>query len=837
MTQVLSAQAALQPDFSEHFRLKMSSLSEADVTRANGFRQLIQLHQDLNIMHTTESASCQTAFAFDKPLTMLRTATLSILLGCSWVVSFVAGDDLLFNRDIKPILSDKCFACHGPAARAEGTGLRLDLRDSAVTDWEVIVPGKPDDSELVRRIESADDGELMPPPETHKPLSAGERALLRQWIAEGAEYESHWSYRPLKRPDVPTAKVKANPIDAFIDARLKEQGIEPMPEADPITLIRRLSFDLTGMPPTIAEVDAFVNDRSDDAYEKLVDRLLASPRYGERMATYWLDLVRYADTVGYHGDQNVSQSPYRDYVIRAFNENLPYDQFIREQLAGDLLPNATLEQRIASGYNRLNQTTEEGGSQAKEYLAIYFADRVRNLSQVYMGATMGCAQCHDHKYDPFTMRDFYSIGAFFADINEKGVYGARKRPPELRLPSKTQQEQLAELASSITELQQADKEDPRIKELQDKKKKIEEAVVTTVVSESVEPRVIRILPRGNWMDDSGEVVQPAIPSFLGKLELDGRRATRLDLANWLGEPDNVLTSRTMANRMWYLLFGRGLSTSVDDLGGQGVFPTHPELLDWLAMEFVESGWDVKHLLRIIVSTEAYRRTSASSMQLMDSDPDNNSLARQGRFPLSAEMVRDNTLFVSGLLVETIGGASARPYQPAGYYAELNFPKRTYVADRDESQYRRGVYTHWQRTFLHPMLKAFDAPSREECTAARARSNTPLMALTLLNDPTFVEAARVLAARMVREGGDTVEERLTWAYRATVSREPEEEIAELLHGLFDSHLAYYRENSEEARKLVSVGYAPQATDLDPVELAAWTNVARTLLNLNEAIVRY
>ncbi len=768
---------------------------------------------------------------------MLRTATLAIVLVCLWVVSFAAADDLLFNRDIKPILSDKCFACHGPAARAEGTELRLDSRDSAVTDWQAIIPGKPDDSELVRRIESKDDGELMPPPEVHKPLSDGERALLRQWIAEGAEYESHWAYRPLERPQVPTAKAKANPIDAFIDAQHKEQGIEAMPEADPITLIRRLSFDLTGMPPTTAEVDAFVNDRSDDAYKKLVDRLLASPRYGERMAVYWLDLVRYADTVGYHGDQNVSQSPYRDYVIRAFNENMPYDQFIREQLAGDLLPDATLEQRIASGYNRLNQTTEEGGSQAKEYLAIYFADRVRNLSQVYMGATMGCAQCHDHKYDPFTMRDFYSIGAFFADINEKGVYGARKRPPELRLPSEEQEEQLAEVASSITKLQQADKEDPQIKELQEKKKKIEEAVLTTVVSEAVEPRVIRILPRGNWMDDSGEVVQPAIPTFLGKLELGGRRATRLDLANWLGEPDNVLTSRTMANRLWYLMFGRGLSTSVDDLGGQGVFPTHPELLDWLAMEFVASGWDVKHLLRTIVNTEAYRRTSESSQQLMESDPDNSLLARQGRFPLSAEMVRDNTLFVSGLLVERIGGTSAKPYQPAGYYAQLNFPKRTYVADRDESQYRRGVYTHWQRTFLHPMLKVFDAPSREECTAARARSNTPLMALTLLNDPTFVEAARVLAARMMREGGGTAEDRIVWAYRAAVSRGPEQEIIEPLQGLFNSHLAYYRENADEASKLVSVGYAPQATDLDQAELAAWTNVARTLLNLNEAIVRY
>ncbi|MEM9659094.1 MAG: DUF1553 domain-containing protein, partial [Planctomycetota bacterium] len=352
-----------------------------------------------------------------------------------------------------------------------------------------------------------------------------------------------------------------------------------------------------------------------------------------------------------------------------------------------------------------------------------------------------------------------------------------------------------------------------------------------------EPRMIRILPRGNWMDDSGDVVVPAIPEFLGELDIGERRATRLDLANWLGAPDNVLTSRTMANRLWYLLFGRGLSTSVDDLGGQGVFPTHPKLLDWLAVEFVESGWDVKHLLRTIASSHAYRRASKTTETLRNSDPDNLLIARQGRFPLPAEMVRDQALFVSGLLVEKIGGVSVKPYQPPGHYAQLNFPKRKYVADKGDSQYRRGLYTHWQRTFLHPMLKAFDAPSREECTAARARSNTPLMALTLLNDPTFVEAARVLAVRMMREGGETVEERIVWAYRSAVSRAPESSIVRLLTILFDSHLAHYRDHPDEASQALSIGNAREGIDLDKPELAAWTSVARALLNLNETIVRY
>ncbi|WP_261360597.1 PSD1 and planctomycete cytochrome C domain-containing protein [Aeoliella straminimaris] len=975
---------------------------------------------------------------------------------------------LRFNRDIRPILSDKCFACHGPAASDGDTDLRLDSRESAVEDWGAIVPGSPEESELVRRIDSTDADEVMPPTDAHNPLDDEQRALLRRWVKEGANYEPHWAYKPLVRPAVPgnsKPKSVAEAIDSFIEAQMRADGIEPVSEADRITLIRRLSFDLTGMPPTAAEVDSFVHDRSPDAYEKLVDRLLESPRFGERMAIYWLDLVRYADTVGYHGDQNVSQTPYRDYVINSFNANTPYSQFIREQLAGDLLPNASLDQQVASGYNRLNQTTEEGGAQPKEYLAIYFADRVRNVSQVFMGATMGCAQCHDHKYDPYTLRDFYSLGAFFADLKEQGKYEARSRPPQIPVPTEAELEQLAEIDREIAvfesrrapleeqalpgqsawetiaraRLREAretatvwvddqeligaklegewhyitddegpvhsqrlsrvqrsagqmqhffddatsravvsrgtrffawvylDPEDPpaaimlqfndgswnhravwgsdaisygrrsenwagyqrlgdlpekgqwvrlqvdaervglepgdsvkgmaftqfggqvywdqagwsdiftlpahveqalsldpsertteqanrlrkhylsqtapikeldnNIARLQAQRNDIEHSATTTVVSEAVSPRTIRILPRGNWMDDSGEIVEPAIPEFLGELQTGPRRANRLDFANWLCEPDNVLTSRTMANRLWYLMFGRGICSSVDDLGGQGTYPSHPDLLDWLAVEFVQSGWDVKHLLRSIVTTNAYRRSSRASEHLQLSDPGNHWLARQGRFPLPAEMVRDNALAVSGLLVEQVGGSSVEPYQPAGYYAQLNFPKRTYVADPGDDQYRRGVYVHWQRTFLHPMLKAFDAPSREECTAARARSNTPLQALTLLNDPTFVEAARVFAARIMREGGNSTDDRIVWAYRNVISREPEEPIVDRLQDLHDAHLAHYREHVEQAKELVSTGNAPVATELEISELAAWTSVARALLNLNETIVRY
>jgi mono/diheme cytochrome c family protein len=974
------------------------------------------------------------------------------------------GDEVRFNRDIRAILTDKCFACHGPDAETVEGGLRLDLPEEAI--GTAIEPGDAEASELVRRIRSQDPYEVMPPPETHKSLSPRETELLVRWINQGAAYEAHWAYEPLRQVEGEVADLSLPElIDSLIDRRLRREGITPTDPADPVTLIRRLSIDLTGLPPTPEQVEAFVSDPSEEAYAAAVDRLLSSPRYGERMAVYWLDLVRYADTVGYHGDQNVSQSPYRDYVINAFNDNLPYDRFIREQLAGDLLPEATLDQLVASGYNRLNQTTEEGGSQAKEYLAIYFADRVRNVSQVFMGATMGCAQCHDHKYDPFTMRDFYSLGAFFADLDERGVYSARKRPPMIPVPDDDLRARLDEMDREIAELKSEieplrrrlrdqqreweadavnrldDRQDIRIdwvdddllvdanrsgdwkfvdkgagkphrgktyrrqqgKELvqhyfidakqavevdeatrfecwvyldpknppsaimlqfndgdwshrkvwgsddiafgrqkeshaayrragdlpatgkwvrleataaevglspgtsvsgmaftqfgglvfwddaaaikqtsipmsiaetlripaeqrsgeqaaeltqyylanapevvdlrdtirqrQEARDKAFDSATHTVVSRSVDPRTIRILPRGNWMDDSGEVVDPAIPEFLGQLESGDTRPTRLDLANWLCSDDNPLTSRTMVNRLWALMFGRGICSSVDDLGGQGTYPSYPDLLDALAIEFVNSGWDIKHILRSIVLSDAYRRSSRPTEPLMAKDPYNDLFARQSRFTIDAEAVRDTALAISGLLVETIGGPSVRPYQPAGYYAQLNFPRRRYQADEGPSQYRRGVYTHWQRTFLHPMLKAFDAPSREECTAQRARSNTPLQALVLLNDPTFVEAARVFAARIVREGGADVDDRIAWAYRQAVSRDPEPKIAKALRDVYSKHLQQYQQDTVAAEQLISHGQFPVPQELDPAELAAWTSVARVVLNLHETITRY
>ena len=712
-----------------------------------------------------------------------------------------------FSRDIRPILSDNCFACHGPDPDTREAGLRLDLFEAAVDKDRgrpAIVPGDPDASEMVRRIGSPQPGLVMPPPATGKTVDSEQRALISEWIRQGAGYEPHWAYVGPERPPEPEvrdAQWVRNPIDRFILARLKAEGVAPAAEAAPHVLLRRVYFDLIGLPPTPDDLDRFLADESADAFEREVDRLLESVHYGERMAIHWLDLVRYADTVGFHGDQPVPASPYRDYVIDAMNENMPFDQFTREQLAGDLLPDATVRQRVAAAYNRLNKMTAEGGAQAEEFLAVYAADRVRTTASAWLASTMACAECHTHKYDPTTIEDFYSFAAFFADIEERGVYDGSGRdfPPYMETESG-------------------------------------EKVLATIATT---PRVTRVLPRGNWMDDSGEVVEPGVPHFLPPIERDDdeRRLTRLDLANWLVSRDNPLTARAFVNRQWQQLFGTGLSRVLDDLGMQGEYPEHRELLDWLAVEFMDSGWDMKHIMRLMVTSAAYRRSSTPTREQFAADPLNRLHARQARPRLPAELVRDVILHVSGLLEPKVGGPSVMPYQPAGYYAELNFPKREYEESTGPNQYRRGLYTHWQRTFLHPHLAAFDAPQREECTAQRPVSNTPMQALVLLNDPSNVEAARVFAERIVRTGGDTPEARLAYAFRLALAREPAAEERDALLGLLASRQEHFAGREDEAKQLISVGQHPAVDDLDPAELAAWTMVARVLFNVQELFVRY
>jgi len=1080
-----------------------------------------------------------------------------------------------FNRDIRPIFSDTCFRCHGPDKNARRAGLRLDIREEATKKTKSgvtpIVPGKPEESEIVRRIFSDDESEMMPPKEAHKSLTPQQKETIKRWVAEGAKYEGHWAYSAARRPSIPDVSNSRasigdppirNPIDAFIQERLMREGLQASPEADRRTLIRRVSLDLTGLPPTPQEVAAFLNDKSPDAYEKVVDRLLASPRYAEKQTMHWLDAVRYGDTAGFHGDNALPAWPYRDYVLRAFRDNKPFDEFTREQIAGDLMPNATVEQKVASAYNRMNRTSAEGGLQPKEYLAKYAADRVRTTSSVWMGVTIGCAECHDHKFDPILTKDFYSMKAFFADIKETGLVPDRGRAAfgsKLAMPSEEQKRrsdelsgQMARLKSELdekanqlmtrrpewgkqilqlydagklawqfqrplsaksergttmtiyndetlvvtvyrggsllteqikgdglvvasganpdnetytvtfkpgvgewtalgievvqdeslpanrlargadrfvlTEVEAELSKEPRVedrgsriedrgslKRSRDHRSSIidhrssisfvlattdgvgqhpenhamnaidgnlktgwgssfadgrgsfialrfaqklrtnEDSIITVrlrhdselrratigrfrialssaeyswpdytaktprpmnglsedvlkslrepeekrtqaqrktlldffkwsspesqplvaqlakleaesdlldsqiprvVVIETMTPAETRVLRRGNFLDDSGEVVQPAIPAVFGKLNVENRRANRLDLADWIVSKENPLTARVFVNRMWRQFFGVGLSKTLDDLGSQGEWPTHPDLLDWLAAEFmhpVECGmpnaecgmkthdWDVKHIIRLIVTSHTYRQSSnpqspSPSPQSNERDPDNRLFARQSRFRVDAEIVRDIALSVSGLLVEKFGGPSVKPYQPERYLAALNFPVRDYSEDRGENLYRRGLYTHWQRTFLHPSLMTFDAPSREECTVNRMISNTPLQALVLLNDPIYVEAARVFAENILKRGGQTLDAQINWAFERALSRKPtlpERRELVLLHA---KSLARFQRDPSSARDFVSAGDAPVAKDVNAVRLAAMMTVSRTILNLHETITR-
>jgi hypothetical protein len=812
-----------------------------------------------------------------------------------------------FNRDIRPILSDNCFFCHGPDASHRQADLRLDVRDDAVAAG-AIVPGKPAESTLVSRINTTDADELMPPPESHKKLDAKQKELLSQWIAEGAAYQKHWAYEAPVKADVPAG---ANGVDHLVQKRLAEVGYAPSPEADRRTLIRRLSLDLLGLPPTPDEVAAFVADTRPDSYLLLVDRLLASPHYGEQMAIGWLDVVRFADTIGYHSDNARNVWPYRDWVIRSFNANQPFDQFTVHQVAGDLVPDANQETRVGSAFNRLLLSTEEGGAQAKDYEARMLTDRVRAIGAAWLGQTTGCAQCHDHKFDPFTARDFYALGAFFADIQEPilgrredgmvvGTPEEHKRLAELdatlaearkkfdaivpQLDAAQQQWEAdvvvykATLPELLPEAQASDAEkntatqvaaslakEPAKRDGNDKnrlrdyfrakvaklfqperdglakaekeREEFYEPLAKCLVSVHTDKlRTVRILPRGNWMDETGEVMKPALPSYLPRPAIEGRDPNRLDLAQWLVSRDNPLTARVVMNRLWKQFFGTGLSKVLDDLGAQGEPPANPELLDWLACEFMDSNWNMKHMVRTIVTSATYRQTSVATPQLTAADPLNRELARQSTFRVDAECVRDAALSVSGLLVRTIGGPSVKPYQPEGYWENLNFPTRTYPNDNGDKQYRRGLYTWWQRSFLHPSMLAFDAPSREECCAERNRSNIPQQALVLLNDPSYVEAARSLAARILKECSGSPEERMAWAWRQVLQRLPRVEEMETVMPLLRKHIEQYKADPAAAESLLKTGLTAVPTDVDKSELAAWTHVSRVLLNLHETITR-
>ena len=786
------------------------------------------------------------------------------------------GGNVDFTRDIRPILSQYCFACHGPNdASREGRLSLVTHQDATVPRRRgkfAIVPGNRDASRVWQRITDTDDP--MPPPDAHHPLSVQQIELIGRWIDQGAAYAPYWAWVPPKPTDAPVVTDPSWPRDAMdhhIFARLESDSLTPNSQADRVTLLRRLSFDLTGLPPSPESIDAYLADDSEDAWAHAVDRQLASDRYGERMATWWLDLVRFADTVGYHGDQTHRIWPYRDWVIKAFNTNMPFDAFTVAQLAGDLLDDPTQDDLVATGYNRLIQTSHEGGVQLQEYRTIYMADRVRNASAVWMGASLGCAQCHDHKYDPFTARDYHTFGAFFADVDDeehlRNQYGGlntlpTRRTPEMRVytswtlqASESLQSKLTEAKSHLQTLEHADSnaddhsnpdEDLAaarglVADLQKQQQALLKTIPLTMYTKPLDPpREVRILPRGNWLDDSGEIVQPAIPAFMGTLDTTDR-ATRLDLARWLTKPHDEggmgeSAARVVVNRLWAMLMGNGLCPSLDDFGGQGQPPTHPELLDQLAIDLVKSNWDIKAMLRRIAMSSTYRQSSTPTETLVVNDPDNHLFGRHSPRRLTAEMVRDNALSLAGLLVHQIGGTSVTPPQPADYYKHLNYPKRTYGADGDEQQWRRSVYVHWQRQFLHPMLRAFDAPMRQACTARRIVSNTPLASLAMLNDPVMVEAARSMAQAVLKSEASTDRDRITLAFRMATARVPDSNEVDVLIEQLGRTVEYFQTSPEAAIELLSIGSVPMAANQDVTELAAWSETMRTILNLHETITR-
>jgi hypothetical protein len=1055
-----------------------------------------------------------------------------------------------FNRDIRPILSDKCWACHGPDAPNHKIKLRLDSEAAALADLgrgrRAIVPRHPEQSELVGRITAADEAMRMPPSYSGRTLSQAEIALLTEWIAQGATWQTHWAFIPPERAPLPAVKNKQwprNPVDYFVLARLEKEGLSPAPEADRATLIRRVSLDLTGLPPTPAEVDNFLADNSPDAYEKVVDRLLRSPRYGERMAFKWLEAARYADTNGYQLDGERVAWRWRDWVIEAFNRNKPYDQFIVEQLAGDLLPpartpEATLDQKIATAFNRNHRINSEDGIVPAEYAVEYVVDRVDTTSTVFLGLTMGCARCHNHKFDPLAQREYYQLYAYFNSIPEDGrASNHGNSAPWVVAPTREQRRQLTKLEAEVAEVEkklaaqlksaasaerrwerslsrspgaqwspsdnlvfghaldqtgrvaayeikpdgslQAEGKPAergfkdgapqfvasptgqgaafdgkvyydagrvanfnhrdRVKDFKEKfavsawfyaeseqagaivtktadaageqennlpksrgyglylvngklhfnlvgvwaddsfrveteaapalgrwhhvaalfdssapyekvqiyldgekqklklnqprlfrnfadsnarlkigagggaqwlfkgrlddvriynalpdaeqiavlacadsldriaavlppkrtaaqklklqrafleqgapaalnqtwreraallrqKARLEASFPTLMVmEEAAEPRAAFVLKRGAY-DAPGERVSRGVPAALPPLPADAP-GNRLGLARWLVQPSHPLTARVQVNRFWQMLFGTGLVKTVEDFGSQGELPSHPELLDWLAVEFQQNGWDTKALLKTIVTSATYRQSSAAAPELLQRDPDNRLLARGVRMRLAAEVIRDQALSIAGLLVEKRGGESVKPYQPAGLWSDMVFKEIQYVQDKGEKLYRRSLYTYWKRTIAPPEMVTFDAATRESCTVRETRTNTPLQALNLMNDVTYVEAARVLAERMMREGGAVVDERLRFAFRLATARLPNAAESRVLGESFRAQLEYFTKRPAEAARLLKVGEKPADATLNQTELAAYATVASLILNLDEVITQH
>jgi len=715
------------------------------------------------------------------------------------------------------------------------------LRDGAAA----IVPGDPDNSEIIRRILSDDRSEVMPPPDAHlAAIPPGQVDILKRWIAAGAPYEPHWSFVPPTRRELPAG---SHPVDHFIGQRLADEGLAPAPVASPTTLVRRLFLDFTGLPPAPADIDAYLADQSPDRWETLIDRLMASPHFAERMALPWLDGARYSDTHGYSIDDHRDMWAWRDWVIHAFQQNQPYDQFVLEQVAGDLIPEATPDQVAATGFLRNSMNTHEGGTIPEEYRVNYTVDKVDAVSTSILGLTMKCAQCHDHKYDPISQEEFYRFYAFFNTSSEPGMGATNaSTPPVMPYSSPIGDGGIQQLKERVAELRSLkENPPPSVASRMDAfHKTVDEEIRvlqididrghTSVMVMDHNPalRKTHVLIRGAY-DQHGDEVSPGVPAVLPPLETDADTgATRLDLARWMVRPDHPLTARVAVNRIWQMVFGRGIVESAGDFGNQGSWPTHPELLDWLAVDLVENAWDLRHLLRTIVSSETYRRSAASTPDHLEKDPRNGLLARSPRTRLPAELIRDQALAVGGLLQPTVGGPGVYPPQP-DLWSEIShfgyqgrpFTAQLFLPGNGPSSYRRSLYTFWKRTSPPPVMAIFDAPTRETCAVMRGTTNTPLQALVLMNEPQFVEAGVALGQRMIEEGGSSSTDRLTLGFRLTTGRTPDPEELGRLGQSLSSHLARYHANPTAAEALAG---SP--------EQAAYAMIGFTLINLDEFINR-
>ncbi len=811
-----------------------------------------------------------------------------------FAICFVApGEDVDFARDVLPILSDNCFHCHGPDEGKREAGLRLDTAEGALrTDDAIVVPGKSADSELLRRILSDDPDEVMPPPALKRSLTDDQKQTVRRWIDSGAKWGKHWAFvKPTKvgLPKVEDEWVR-NDIDRFVLRRLQQRNLRPLDPAERRKLIRRVTLDLTGLPPTPAEVEAFVDDKSANAYEKVLDRLLASPSFGERMAWDWLDIARYADTNGYQGDQSRTMWPWRDWVVKAFNDNMPYDRFTIEQLAGDMIPDATVAQRIATGFNRNHMINGEGGRIAEENRVEYIFDQVETTSTTWLGLTMTCSRCHDHKYDPITLDDYYGLFAVFNRTPVNGGGGNGQTPPVVQYADAAASQQLSRLKKRTQELGKKIEEFERTffpraqgKSAGDSEKA--KGLATEFRAELKKPVLKRDpkrfgywqgtynatapeyvkwvnelgaaikkrgeirsrLPRVMIMDDSkkrdtfvlktGIYNQPgrkvASSVVRGLHEPSEGDVNRMTLAKWIVDPENPLTARVTVNRLWQTFFGAGLVRTPEDFGVQGQKPTHPALLDWLAVDFVDSGWNVKRFIKQLMMSATYRQSSEAGAKAYANDPDNRLLARGARFRLPSWMIRDQALVVAGLLNSERGGPSVKPYQPEGIWAEATFGKIRYKQDIGDKLYRRSLYLFWRR-IVGPTT-FFDVAKRQTCEVKPPRTNSPLHALVTMNDVAFVEAARVMAERIVAASSNNAD-RIRSAFLQASGRKPSErEFAVLLRNL-DKLLATYSDSPAAAKQLASIGDAPVNAKLDFAEVAAWTGLCNLILNLDEVITR-